>query len=237
MDRRRMLRLIGGAGAAAAVGTLAVAGAARAQDEVSAAGGFYVTTTALNLRAKPSTSAKVLRVMPARSAVEYLGETRNGFRKVAYKGIGGWAHKDYLQVANGGSDDPPVIIGQAVTAIAVNFRTGPSTGHRILRVLAAGTVVQISDTKRDGFRYVVHNGQGGWIYDDYLAPQGGEGPAIFVTTTAVNLRAQPSTSAKVLKVVPKGATVKDYDLVMSNGFRGVDYNGTVGWIYDAYLTR
>ena len=57
------------------------------------------------------------------------------------------------------------------------------------------------------------------------------------TTTAVNLRADASTSAKVIKVVPKGATVIDYDLVMSNGFRGVDYNGTVGWIYDTYLQK
>ena len=29
----------------------------------------------------------------------------------------------------------------------------------------------------------------------------------------------------------------DYDLVMSNGFRGVDVNGTVGWIYDTYLQK
>ena len=41
----------------------------------------------------------------------------------------------------------------------------------------------------------------------------------------------------VIVVVPAGARVLDYDFVMSNGFRGVDYNGKVGWIYDAYLTQ
>ncbi len=54
------------------------------------------------------------------------------------------------------------------------------------------------------------------------------------STTARNLRSKLSTSAKILLIVPAGKTVLDYDLVMSNGFRGVDDNGAVGWIYDAY---
>ena len=38
-------------------------------------------------------------------------------------------------------------------------------------------------------------------------------------------------------VVPSDAQVLDYDFVMSNGFRGVDYNGNVGWIYDDFLAQ
>jgi hypothetical protein len=49
------------------------------------------------------------------------------------------------------------------------------------------------------------------------------------------LRAKPSTSAAIRLVVPAGAEVKDYDLEIVNGFRSVDYKGTVGWIYNAYL--
>jgi uncharacterized protein YraI len=131
-----------------------------------------------------------------------------------------------------------VFIGPAVTTTAVNLRSGPSTSSRILHVLPKGYVVTISDEVVNGFRSVQAAGDlVGWVYDQYLAPYGGEdeGPAYFTTTAAVNLRAQPSTSAKILLVVPAGKTVADYDLVMSNGFRGVDYNGTRGWIYDAYL--
>jgi hypothetical protein len=29
--------------------------------------------------------------------------------------------------------------------------------------------------------------------------------------------------------------VADYDLVLQNGFRGVEYQGKTGWISDAYL--
>ncbi len=235
IDRRRLLKMMAGAGALALVGASVLPGKAGAQDAELTAGGYYRTTTQLNLRAQPSTSADIYLVMDEGEIVEYLGVTKNGFRKVAYQGTAGWAHRDYLVVSNGGSDDPPVIVGQGVTTTAVNFRAGPSTGHMVFRVLAKGTVVDVSDTERYGFRYAVHDGQAGWIYDDYLAPYGGEGPAVFTTTTAVNLRATPSTSAKILLVVQAGETVYDYDLEIANGFRSVDYNGTVGWIYDAYL--
>ncbi|MEA2531227.1 MAG: zinc D-Ala-D-Ala carboxypeptidase [Thermomicrobiales bacterium] len=235
VGRRHLLKMMAGAGALAIVGASALPGKVGAQDAEATVGGYYRTTTQLNLREKPSTSAKILLVMQENALVEYLGETKNGFRKVAHQGTAGWAHRDYLTVSNGGSSDPPVIVGQGVTTTSVNFRTGPTTGHQVIRVLARGTVVDVSDTERYGFRYAVHNGRGGWIYDDYLAPYGGEGPAVFTTTSAVNLRAKPSTSAKILLVVKQGETVYDYDLEIANGFRSVDYKGTVGWIYNTYL--
>ena len=124
-----------------------------------------------------------------------------------------------------------------MTTSSVNFRSGPSTGHQVYRVLPKGTVIDISDRVEYGFRYVKHNGQGGYVYDDYIAPYGGEddGAVHFVTTARVNMRSKPSKSAPVITVIDEGEEVLDYDLVMSNGYRGVDYNGTVGWVYDAYL--
>jgi uncharacterized protein YgiM (DUF1202 family) len=237
MDRRRVLKLIAGAGALAVAGVVTQSGRAGAQEAEITVGGHYRTTDWLNLRAKPNTSSNVLAVMPPNALVEYLGETKNGFRKIAYQGTGGWAHGSYLSVSNGGSADPPTFIGQGVTTTAVNLRSGPSTGHQIHRVLSKGTVIDISDRVEYGFRYVKHNGQGGYLWDGYIAPSGGEGdgPARFTTTDRVNLRAKPSTSAKVLLVIDEGEEVLDYDLEMANGFRSVDYKGTVGWVYDAYL--
>jgi uncharacterized protein YraI len=54
------------------------------------------------------------------------------------------------------------------------------------------------------------------------------------TTSNLNLRASASTSAKIILVMPKGATVKPLD-VRKNGFMKVDYKGTVGWAYEQYL--
>jgi uncharacterized protein YgiM (DUF1202 family) len=104
-------------------------------------------------------------------------------------------------------------------------------------VLAKGTTVSITAVVKNGFRQVVVGKQEGWIYDTYLTSSAGDSPGVFITQFAANLRASASTSSKVLMVVPAFSQVLDYDFVMSNGFRGVDYNGTVGWIHDSLLKK
>ena len=238
LDRRSLLKKMAGASALAIVGASALPKLAGAQAEL-AESGHYRTTSSLNLRQKPNTSSKVLLVMQQGALVQYLGERSNGFLKVAHQGTWGWAHGDFLTPSNGGSTDPGKIIGKGITTDSVNFRTGPTTGHSVIQVLPKGTIVSLTDRVEYNFRVVEYNGRRGYVHDDYLDNYngGGDNATKFKTTSAVNLRAKASTSSKVLLVVPKGATVLDYDLVMSNGFRGVDYKGTVGWIYDDYLVE
>lgn len=234
VTRRRVLRWALGAG-------VAVLGGAATRG-VSASGGseYFHVSVALNLRAKPMATGKILLVIPADSLVKNLASSSNGYNKVSYQGTTGWAYGAYLEETNGGSDNPDVTwLGTARVTTDVNLRTGPSTGNSVIQVLKKGTTIQVSDWVLDGYRYVDRDGHGntGWVFDDYIGQVETQGPISFITTTAVNLRAQPSTSAKIIKVVPKGTTVTDYDLVLSGGFRGVDVNGTVGWISDTYLTQ
>ncbi len=193
----------------------------------------YKTTAALNFRSGPGTSYSVIAVIPAGTIVAHTGASKNGFYEVGYNGTYGWVSASYLTPYNGGS---PVIIGSARTTAAVNLRSGPSTSHQVLRVIAAGTWVDISGTVQNGFRYVVHQGLGGWICDQYLSRSGEVpyDPNYATTTAALNLRAEPSTSARILTVMPSGARVKLLD-GYSNGFRKVSYNGLIGWAYTAYL--
>lgn len=230
MTRRRALQAIGG------VGLLALSGGLRATAASASSTGFYRTTAALNLRAKPRLDAKILRVIPEGGLVSDLGVSNNGFRKVVYDGTRGYAYESYLVEADAG-DEPFNDIGDAVTTSAVNFRASASLSGAILWVVDEGETVEISDLVTNGYRYVRVNGATGWIYDDYLSTDVETGPISFKTTANVNLRAKPSLSATVIMVVPKGKTVVDYDLVLSNGFRGVDYNGTVGWISADYLKQ
>lgn len=229
VNRRRFLRVAGGAGLAALVGGFALTQSAGAAN-------FFKATSALNLRSKPRSTASIKLVIPANGVVVDLGVSSNGYRKVSYNGVRGYASESYLAPQNGGSGDPIDVIGSAITTTSVNLRYGDTGNSTILAVLPKGTKVQIGALVSNGYRQVLYNGTMGFIFDDYLAPDGaGNGATLFTTTSSVNLRQQPSTSAKVILVVPQGAVVKDYDLVVQNGFRGVEYKGKTGWVSTAYL--
>jgi uncharacterized protein YgiM (DUF1202 family) len=226
-SRRGVLGLIAGAGAAVATG-LAVT------DAGANTGVKYTTTAALNLRSKPNSTSSIIRVVPKGAVViDYDGELVNGYRSIDYNGSVGWVLNSFL--VKGTVPPPtPVIIGGARTTAAVNFRKGPGTGYNVIKVVASGTWVEITATVENGFRYVVLNGTAGWIADAYL---GGSQEGAFITTAAVNLRSGASTSHSIKLVVPKGATVVDYDDDIVNGFRHVDYKGTTGWISNAFLKK
>lgn len=239
MTRREALRKMGAGSMALALAGLVVAGSARqaaAQDEVSAAAaGWFRTTSALNLRAEPSTSAKVLTVIPYDGAVQAVGPEQNGFLKVSYQGTIGWAYSAYLTVTNGGSNDVPVPVGFGYTTDAVNFRSGPGTGYSVIRVLPAGTKIELFDSYQNNYRYVGYAAQPGWVYLDYISTNGGGQPSTNKTTTAaLNMRSQPTTTASIIMVVPAGASVRIGDQV-SNGYRQVTYNSRTGWVLNDYL--
>ena len=230
LSRRALVGRGLAAGAALGAGTV-ILGTASAHDG-GAEDTLVVTTAALNLRTGPGTGYRVILVMPKGVQVTLQRRYQNGFDNVSYKGQLGWASRAYLIPATGGYPTDPVIIGSARTTAAVNLRSGPSTSNQVLRVVAAGATVQISDTVRTGFRYVIHNGLAGWIADQYLSPSsGGE---TLTTTARLNLRAEPSVSARVLLVIPSGAAVQA-GTQGSGQFRQVTYRGTTGWAATAYL--
>lgn len=227
VDRRSLIRGIAGIGAAAAVAaTLGVRGAGAALTQ-------YKTTARVNLRSGASTSASVITVVPAGAIVSYQGVDSNAFVNVGYGHFYGWIHQSYLVAV--GDAPKPIIVGTARTTASVNLRNGPSTGNQVVRVVPKGAAVQISDTVRQGFRYVVYNGQGGWMTVQFLSIDGGQpGEAVFYATANLNLRAEPNTSAKVLLVVPSGAKVTAL-AGTANGWRQVSYKGTAGWAATSYL--
>ena len=111
----------------------------------------------------------------------------------------------------------------------------PDDAETLIRVLAAGTAVQTSDTVNNGFRYVIHDGMAGWVYDTYLKAGEDSPPAgTLVTTSALNLRAEPNTNAKILTVMPEGAKVTPTGTGFA-GFIQVVYGNLTGWAAGAYL--
>jgi uncharacterized protein YgiM (DUF1202 family) len=230
ITRRQLLRKMAGVGAFAAAGGL---GLVLKAGSASADTGFYRTTSALNLRTGPGIRRRIILVIPDKAMVTSLGQSKYGYRKVAYQGTEGWAHGDFLEVTNGGSTEVPERIGFGQTTDSVNFRNGPSTSARVYQVLKAGTTVDVFDAEENGFRMVGYAQVVGWIHSDYLSVGGPLGGYVR-TTAALNLREEPNTSSRVLALMPRGATAFRGD-VIANGFLGITYNGIFGWAHMDYL--
>ncbi len=235
-SRRTFLRTIAGGSAAFASLGLGVTlpGRASAQSNELASGHFR-TTSALNLRSSASLSASVILVIPNGALVAAAGPEHNGFIKVSYSGNIGWAHKDYLTVSNGGSSDIPAYTGNGFTNDDVNMRSGSGINHGVIRVLSAGTSVELYDAYANNYRLIRHNGQFGWVSIDFIRPGGSSGHGGYLVATAnLNLRSGPSLNATVLKVIPAGAQVAKGDQT-SNGFRAVTHAGVSGWASAQFL--
>ncbi len=191
------------------------------------------TTSDLNLRTGPTLIHDVVLVIPAGATINLYDRTQDGFRGVGYGGKVGWSSAAYI--TTGGTTPPPPPTGTAKTTTDLNLRASASTSAKILLVMPAGATVTLGAQSSNGFRQVTYNGVSGWAFAEYLSTSGGgQQPGTAKTTTSLNLRAQPSTSAKILLVMPAGATVSVTD-ELSNGFRKVAYNGTTGWAFNEYL--
>ena len=206
------------------------------------------TTTDLNLREGPGTWYGVILVMPAGAYVEIVEDQQDGFYRVRYDGVSGWAYADYLS-RDGGNDGGGGGGGSAtVVTDALNLRAGPGTGEAVLAVMPYGSSVTLTGDRANGFVSVEYGGTAGWAYEAYLstgtsggdpspAPQPEPGPSGSATVAvgALNLRSNASTSSAVVAVMPWGAGVS-LTGQRSNGFVSAAYSGANGWAYEAYLT-
>ncbi|MEJ7839768.1 MAG: SH3 domain-containing protein [Thermomicrobiales bacterium] len=225
-SRRRMFGLMAVTGVAVATGTLI-------RESSANSGVSYTATSRLNLRSRPNISSAVILVIPAFGVVvDYDNEVVNGFRSVDYKGSVGWVSTMYLT----SDSNPPAleIVGSAKTTSNVNFRVGAATGFDVIKVVPKGTWVDFTSSINNGYRQVRIDGTYGWIADAFL---GGSNAGAFFTTDSVNFRTGAGTSFPVKFVLIEGITVVDYDSEIVNGFRSVEYQGTTGWVSNAFLRK
>lgn len=134
--------------------------------------------SALNLRTGPSTSHRVILVMPGGASLEILrSNSTTGYYKVSYNGTVGWAYGGYISDGGGASassvDAGGGDAGSAVTTSSLNLRTGPSTGYGVILVMPNGASVTLTGASQNGFLGVTYGGSTGWASGDYLDASGG----------------------------------------------------------------
>lgn len=190
--------------------------------------------------------------MPAGSEVTVTGSQQYGFYPVTYRGTSGWAYGTYLSISGGNAPAQPANdsaaspAGTATTTDALNLRDGPSLGANVLTVMPAGATVALTGASQSGYTAVSYQGRAGWAASAYLtsgsgtvaaaAPSPATAGSSWTTTSALNLRAGPSTATAVLTVMPAGSEVTVTGGAQG-GFYPVTYRGTSGWASGSYLKQ
>ena len=227
---------------------LAVAGARPTPVAAVSCGPCPATATAdLNLRAGPSLSATVLRVIPPGAALSWdpFQTGSGGFVAVSYDSTAGWAHGDYLLL----------FPTWATVTASLNLRTGPGLGATVLDVMPPGAQVQVLGGPDNGFFSVRYDQTAGFAFADYLdvvaappnPPPAGDGFGIgeqVVTTAALNYRTGPGTGYAVITVLASGTrgALLDGPVVAGGytwyalGLPGYGPDGaTPGWVAGEFL--
>ncbi len=155
---------------------LSTGGSGTVVRERTGATGPARVTTALNLRAGPSTSDAVRTVIPNGGSVTLTGERANGFAGLTYQGISGWGYASFITTVSGDAAPTPGAegptsgpTGTAYTTTSLNLRSGPGTGYGVVTVMPSGASVTLTGRTQSGFASVSYGGTSGWASSTYLS--------------------------------------------------------------------
>lgn len=193
-----------------------------------------VATDRLNVRTGPGLGYPVVRTL-SRGDAFFTGSERvpaDGFTwstmNVPDGSAIGWVADQYLSTgaSGGGSDGGAFAVGMRVTVTTrLNFRTGPGTDNAVIRGLAPGAVLTLSDGPVTASGYTWYQGRTteatggdtGWVIQDGLVAAAAElpdptlaydvGAIVHVDTDTLRLRAGAGTSAAIVARLAGGTTL------------------------------
>ncbi|MFW6598173.1 SH3 domain-containing protein [Propionibacteriaceae bacterium Y2011] len=240
-------------GVVAAVTMTAGIAATASMPSATADGARLTTWTALNVRSGPGLNHQIVGGLYPGQLVTADGVAQNGWTPVKFNGKRAWLSSRYVKAAGGrttsNAADSTTVSGKPAgrkTTTALNVRTGPSTGYRVVTVLARGTTVATTGAYRNGYAEIRYGGHSRWVATQYLSDTIGASssgsstlPSVTgtrIATTALMIRTNSSSNFHSLGDVPRG-TKLSITGKQENGVAQIIYNGAVRWVNAHYLAR
>ncbi|MGI5885715.1 MAG: SH3 domain-containing protein, partial [Candidatus Spyradocola sp.] len=199
----------------------------------------------LNLRQGPSTSTSVLATLRHGQSVTVTGESGDWYA-IEVNGYSGYVMKTYVTFSesedtSSGTELFPAVIQLSSSSSTVNVRSGAGTNYSKIGSLTNGASVNVVASNGDWYRIEYGNGYG-YVMKTYVklvssgsgsSSSGDANQTTAVTTTAVNLRKEGTTSSDKLGTFPKGTRV----VVLEKGssWSRVDISGNQGYMKNTYL--
>lgn len=119
-----------------------------------------VTADALNIRETPDTSAKVLTQLYTDEQVNIL-ENADGWYKISYGDVTGWAKSDYISVGDG---EPTA----SISGDEVNVRSEGNLNAEVVTKLNYGDKVTLIGQSGDWYNVKLADETKGWVFKDYI---------------------------------------------------------------------
>ena len=209
------------------------------------------TTAGVNVRSGPGTNYTSKTVIASGTSITVTDRSNSEWYAVKLSnGMTGYIYSIYieLQSSSGSSTSGGV---QAKTTAGVNLRRGAGTSFGVIRVVATGTTVTVTEaTNAQGYKVKLSDGTEGYIFTEYLNVISGDidsvkpdeddtpdtsGAVTARTTTDINLRRGPGTTYGVIMVVDENVTVTVTEATNSEWYKVRLADGTEGYFSAQYL--
>ena len=215
-----------------------------------------VTAPSLNVRMKPSMSARVLQVVPRGTSLSVLGKSHGWYKVSLPDGTVGWAVASYMRLSGSpsttgttGNPSAPARQGYpsrnrtlgtvAVSANGLMVHSGPSASAPVITTAYRGQRLPVLAKRYGWLKIRMPSGIVGWISAAYTSARtssgsrrrtgGSSSGGSKTAQVATNVRSGPSMQSSIITVLPVGGKYRI--LGWSNGFAHVQLsNGTIGWI-------
>ena len=210
------------------------------------------TTEYVNVRSGPGTNYTSKTVIASGTSITVTDTSNPEWYAVKLSnGMTGYIYSIYIELqssAGGGSTSGGV---QAKTTAGVNLRRGAGTSFGVIRVVATGTTVTVTEaTNAQWYKVKLSDGTEGYIFTEYLNVISGDidsvkpdeddtpdtsGAVTARTTTDINLRRGPGTTYGVIMVVDENVTVTVTEATNSEWYKVRLSDGTEGYFSAQYL--
>ena len=210
------------------------------------------TTEYVNVRSGPGTNYTSKTVIASGTSITVTDTSNPEWYAVKLSnGMTGYIYSIYIELqssAGGGSTSGGV---QAKTTAGVNLRRGAGTSFGVIRVVATGTTVTVTEaTNAQWYKVKLSDGTEGYIFTEYLNVISGDidsvkpdeddtpdtsGAVTARTTTDINLRSGPGTTYGVIMVVDENVTVTVTEATNSEWYKVRLADGTEGYFSAQYL--
>ena len=213
----------------------------------------WTPSGSLNLRENPSTDAKILRAIP-RLGLVTVYESGGDWSRVSYQNLMGYVQTKFLTTTNPNqatatprptsTSAAPVTAWVLTPSGGLNLRESASTSARVLTLIPRLGQVTVY-TQGGDWVQVNYQGITGYVQSSFLTytnpaqqatPTPAAASAAWVLTPSgdLNLRETASTSARVLRTIPRLAEVALHS--WGSVWSKVTYQGVTGYVQSGFLT-